>query len=74
MKAYFRQLWEDLKYDVWRWCHIAPRLRFCRRRFCLKVVAAYPLVRPTLCRKHRVEHLRAVFERVREHFDRQAES
>jgi len=69
MRTYFRQLWEDAKYDAWRWSRIVPRLRFCKGRHCLRLFVAYPLLFPTLCHRHRREQLLAGFERVREHFE-----
>lgn len=53
-----KDLWERITYEVWWLSRVVPRLRFCRRRWCPKVVAAYPMVRPTLCHKHRVEDWR----------------
>lgn len=65
MSEYARQLWADLKYDVWRWSHIAPRLRFCKRGRCIRLVVAYPSLRPTLCRKHNIERWLAGTEHIR---------
>lgn len=58
-------LWENIKYEAWWLSETIPRLRFCRRRFCLKVVVAYPMMRPTLCRKHNHERWMAATEHIR---------
>ena len=56
-------IWENIKYEVWWVAHVAPRLRFCKGRwYCLRPVAAYPMVRPTVCRKHRAQDLRRWFD------------
>lgn len=63
--AIIRGGWQRIGHEVWWVAHVAPRLRFCRRRSCLRVLAAYPLVRPTLCRKHADEHWLAATEHIR---------
>lgn len=59
-------LWERIKYEAWWVSRVAPRLRFCKgRRHCLRLVTAYPMVRPTVCRKHRREDILRVVGRER---------
>ncbi|MFJ9387737.1 hypothetical protein ACIRON_02880 [Nocardioides sp. NPDC101246] len=58
--------WENLKYEVWRLSRIIPRQRFCKRRWCIRLVTAYPYLRPTLCDKHNREGWMELSERIRQ--------
>lgn len=58
-------IWENIKYEAWWVAHVAPRLRFCKGRRCLRLVTSYPMLRPTLCRKHNDEAWMAATEHIR---------
>lgn len=57
-------IWESLKHEAWRLSDSIQRLRFCKRR-CIRLVVAYPSLRPTLCRKHNHERWMATTEHIR---------
>lgn len=60
-----RGLWERLAYEVWWVSRVLPRQRFCKGRRCFRLVTAYSLLRPTLCRKHSNEAWMAATAHIR---------